>query len=120
MKRTIHHPTWKEMLQAVLWVVLAFTFIFLGAAFQECRAQNVVRNGKMFIQQSNSNKIEKDSATLTGYFYVDAKGVRYPIYMSSKGKCFIWRTSSKTGKPYKQYLPEITKQISTCGNQGKL
>jgi len=115
MKRTIHHPTWKEMLQAILWVVLAFAFIFLGAAFQECRAQNVVRNGKVFIQQSNSNKIEKDSATLTGYFYVDAKGVRYPIYMSSKGKCFIWRTSSKTNKPYKQYLPEITKQISICG-----
>ena len=110
--RTIHHPTWKEMLQAVLWVVLAFAFIFLGAAFQECRAQNVVRKGHSFYQQSNSNKIAKDSVTFTGYHYFDAKGVRYPIYMSSKGKCFILRTSSKTGKQYRQYLPEITKQLA--------
>jgi hypothetical protein len=115
MRRTIHHPTWKEMLQAVLWVVLAFTFIFIGAVIQECRAQNVVRKGNTFYQQQSTNKIAKDSAVFTGYHYFDAKGIRYPIYMSSKGKCFIWRTSSKTNKPYKQYLPEITKQISICG-----
>lgn len=110
--RTIHHPTWKEMLQAVLWVLVAFAFIFLGAAFQECRAQNVVRKGHSFYQQSNSNKIAKDSVTFTGYHYFDSKGVRYPIYMSSKGKCFIIRTSSKTGKQYKQYLPEVTKELT--------
>lgn len=111
--RSIHRPTWKEILQATLWVVFAFTLIFLCAALQECRAQSVTRQGKLFIQQSSSNKIEKDSATLTGYFYIDAKGVKYPIYISSKGKCFIIRTSSKTGKTYKQYLPEITKQLNS-------
>lgn len=112
MRRTIHHPTWKEILQALLWVLVAFAFIFLSAVFQECRAQTVVRKGNTFYQQSNSSKIEKDSAVFSGYHYFDTKGIRYPIYISSKGKCFIWRTSSKTGRQYKQYLPEVTKHIN--------
>lgn len=113
MKRSIHRPTWKEISQATLWAVFAFALIFLCTALQECRAQNIVRKGNTFVQQSNSNKIEKDSATLTGYYYQTADGTKYPIYMSSKGKCFILRTSSKTGKQYRQYLPEITKQLNS-------
>lgn len=93
-------------------IITGLIACFLLAHWYEASAQSVVRNGNTFYQQSNSNTIEKDSATLTGYFYVDTKGVKYPIYMSSKGKCFIFRTSAKTGKQYKQYLPEITKQLS--------
>lgn len=113
MKRSIHRPTWKEILQATLWAVFAFTLIFLSAALQECRAQNVVRKGHSFYQQQSTNKIAKDSVVFSGYYYFDAKGIRYPIYMSSKGKCFILRTSSKTGKQYRQYLPEITRQLNS-------
>lgn len=110
--RRIHIPTKKELIQGILWVAFVL-FLLFGAAFLcSITAQNVTRKGKCFYQQSNSNKIEKDSATLTGYYYQTTDGTKYPIYMSSKGKCFIWRTSSKTGKPYKQYLPEITKQLS--------
>lgn len=112
MKRSIHTPTWKEIGQAIAYVVFAFILIFLGVCIQECRAQNVVRKGDTFYQQQSTNKIAKDSVVFTGYHYFDAKGIRYPIYMSSKGKCFIIRTSSKTGKQYKQYLPEITKQLA--------
>lgn len=39
------------------------------------------------------------------------KGVVYPIYLSKGGKAFIWRTS-KTGKEYKMYKPEIGKRIN--------
>ena len=112
MKRSIHHPTAKEWVQGIAYTLFAFLLIFLGAALQECRAQNVVRKGHSFYQQQSTNKIAKDSVVFTGYHYFDAKGIRYPIYMSSKGKCFIIRTSSKTGKQYKQYLPEITKQLT--------
>ena len=111
MKKLIT-PTWKELLQGIAYAVFALMLVFLGAIIQECRAQNVVRKGHSFYQQSNSNKIAKDSVTFTGYHYFDAKGIRYPIYMSSKGKCFIIRTSSKTGKQYKQYLPEVTKELA--------
>ena len=113
MKRSIHTPTRREIVQAIVYVAFAFLLIFLGACIQECRAQNVVRKGHSFYQQQSTNKIAKDSAVFSGYHYFDTKGVRYPIYISSKGKCFIWRTSSKTGKPYKQYLPEITKQLNS-------
>ena len=112
MKRSIHHPTVKEMMQAIMWVILTFAFIFLGAALQECRAQSVTRQGNVFIQDSTSNKIKKSTVTLTKYFYMAANGIKYPIYMSSTGKCFILRTSSKTGKQYRQYLPEVTKQLN--------
>jgi len=36
----------------------------------------------------------------------------YPIYLSSTGKAFIKKVSKKTGKEYKQYIPEIGKQIN--------
>ena len=93
-------------------VIVGLLFSFLLAHWCETSAQNVVRKGNTFYQQSNSNKIEKDSAVFSGYHYFDTKGIRYPIYISSKGKCFIWRTSSKTGKLYKQYLPEVTKYLN--------
>lgn len=71
-------------------------------------AQSVVRNGNTFTQQSKP----KTEAKVTQYTYIDRDGVKYPIYLSSKGKAFIIKTSKKTGKQYRQYLPEITRQIA--------
>ena len=48
----------------------------------------------------------------TPYTYVAADGTKYPIYISGNGKYFIIRKSKKTGKEYRQYLPEIQKQLS--------
>jgi hypothetical protein len=42
-------------------------------------------------------------AQSTGKTFTDAKGVKYPIMQSIRGKLYIVRTS-KTGKTYKQYL----------------
>lgn len=42
-------------------------------------------------------------AQSTGKTFTDAKGIKYPIMQSIKGKYFIVRTS-KQGKAYKQYL----------------
>lgn len=92
----------------IVMFVCLLAFLWVATA----SAQSVVRKGNTFYQQSSSNKIAKDSVTFTGYHYFDTNGIRYPIYMSSKGKCFILRTSKKTGKQYKQYLPEITKQLA--------
>lgn len=71
------------------------------------KAQNVIRKGTVFEQTSN-----KTEATKTQYTYKDKDGNIYPIYLSSKGKAFIIKKSKKTGKEYRQYLPEITKQLS--------
>ena len=111
MKRSIHRPTWKEILQATLWAVFAFTLIFLCAALQECRAQNVVRKGNTFVQQPSEKKIKKDSAViLTQYTYV-INDVKYPVYMSSKGSYFIIRTKKDGSGTYRKYVTKEIKQL---------
>lgn len=54
----------------------------------------------------------------TGFEWTDSKGNKYPIYISAFGSCYIFKTSSKTGKEYKQYLsPDISKDI--CAKLGR-
>ena len=74
-------------------------------------AQKVERRGNTFVQiPSDSSITKKSEATLTKYTYQTKDGTKYPIYMSKNGKCFIMRIS-KNGKRYRQYLPQITKQL---------
>lgn len=72
--------------------------------------QDIVRNGNVFMQVSK--KKQKEALKLTPYTYVASDGTKYPIYISGNGKYFIIRKSAKTGKEYRQYLPEVTKQLS--------
>lgn len=74
-------------------------------------AQSVKREGNTFTQVSNNSKTA-GKETATQYKYVDSKSQTYIVMLSSTGKAFIWKTSKKTGKAYKQYLPEIGKQIN--------
>ena len=98
-----------------LWDILAILAMALLVAFcvafgcEVARGQNVVRKGDTFVQVSS--KKHKGDSILTKHTYVDADGKKYPIYLSSKGKAFIYR-KSRTGKTYKMYLPQITKQIA--------
>ena len=73
-------------------------------------AQSVQRQGNTFTQVSNKKSAGKE--TKTQYTYKDSKGVEYPVYLSSTGKAFIKKVSKKTGKEYKQYVPEVGKQIN--------
>lgn len=71
-------------------------------------AQNYTREGNTFI----STKSVKAEPVKTKFTWKDSKGNEYPVYISSKGSCFVIRVSSKTGKEYKNYLgPEISEQI---------
>lgn len=86
----------------------------LGMLFSiknEIRAQNVVRQGKVFVQSSTSG-----DSTKTDYEYQDREGVKYTIYLSSKGKAYVWMKSKKTGKLYKRYLPKITEILKETDN----
>ena len=73
-------------------------------------AQSVTRQGNTFTQVSNKKSAGKE--TKTEYVFKDSKGIEYPVYLSSTGKVFIKKVSKKTGKEYKQYVPEIGKQIN--------
>jgi len=74
-------------------------------------SQEYKLNGKEFstVKQEKT----KSSETKTGYTWKDSKGNVYDIYISSRGACYIYRTSQKTGKPYKYYLPkEVSAEIA--------
>ena len=88
---------------------ILYVFIMLGMSLG-IQAQSVTRQGNTFTQVSNKKSANKE--TKTQYTYKDSKGVEYPVYLSSTGKAFIKKISKKTGKEYKQYVPEIGKQIN--------
>lgn len=64
---------------------------------------DIVRNGDNF-------KVEKTTSvnqdTKTKYTWEDKQGNKYPIFITKKGACYVLRTSKKTGKEYKYYLPK--------------
>ena len=93
--------------------ILAIIVLILGffVLSQHTQAQNVVKNGKTFVQQSSTGDSMK-----TDYQYQDKDGVKYTIYLSSKGKVYIWMKSKKTGKLYKRYLPKITEMLKDIDN----
>ena len=65
-------------------------------------------------REGNTFKVEqttKESDTKTQYTWVDKDGNVYPVFITKKGACYIFRTSKKTGKEYKQYLPKNIQEI---------
>lgn len=68
------------------------------------QSQNVIQKGNEFVQVPKKDKTA--SYSLTPYTYTTLDGAKYPIYISDKGKYFIFRTS-KNGRKYRQYLKDI-------------
>ena len=92
-------------------IILSMLVLILSMFFalsSEVKAQNVRLEGKTFIQQSSVG-----DSIVTGYYYQDSQGMKYPVFLSSKGKAYCWLKSKKTGKMYKRYLPKITEQLKT-------
>lgn len=90
-------------------ILAAIMLLSLNVGVQ---AQSVERKGNNFTQVANKGGKSSEKEIKTKYTYTDSKGNVYPIYLSSTGKAFIKKVSKKTGKEYKQYLPEIGKQIN--------
>ena len=86
--------------------------VLMGCVVCECQAQSKKPIRKTTKDSTIVDKSTIKDAKMTKYYYLTADGTKYPIYMSSDGKCFIIRTSSKHGKKYRQYLPEITKKLA--------
>lgn len=91
-------------------MVLAVLITSFIMSPSEAQAQ-IIRQGNVFVQDSVSHKREDRQGTKTPYTYQDKKGNTYPIYLSVGGKAYIIKVSKTTGKEYKQYLPEVTKQL---------
>lgn len=90
--------------------------MMLCACCMASTAQTVSRQGNTFTSSSKASSQAKPERTK--YTWKDSKGTEYPIYISKSGSCFVYRTSSKTAKEYKQYLgKEISAQI--CKEMGR-
>ena len=82
------------MKKIILCLLLALFCITISA--------EVKREGNTFRVEQTT----KESDTKTQYTWVDKDGNVYPVFITKKGACYIFRTSKKTGKEYKQYLPK--------------
>lgn len=91
------------------------------------KAQNVKREGKTFIAESNRGA-SSSKDLLTSYTWKDTKGNEYPIVLhqytkgekAGKWTVYVVKTSAKTGKEYKYYIPngeqiaeDIRKEMDT-------
>lgn len=87
-------------------IALRIIFILLIIlTFATSNAQTKVKTDRdgNFIAVRDTATRSSDNATPTGKTYTDTKGIKYPVYISAKGKYFI-RRISKTGNQYNQYL----------------
>ena len=82
------------MKKIILCILLALFSINIHA--------EVKREGNTFKVEQTS----KASDTQTKYTWEDKEGNKYPIFITKKGACYVLRTSKKTVKEYKYYLPK--------------
>ena len=88
-----------------------FTLLLLVLAMGlAANAQNYTRSGNTFI--SSKGERVKAEPVKTKFTWKDSKGNEYPVYISSKGSCFVIKGKDKNGKNKRTYLgPEISQQI---------
>lgn len=104
-KKIIKFFTSDWFLIILFWVSMFLVFLYYTPT---THAQSIVLRGNTFICVDS---VESKHPTMTKYFYLDKKGNKFPIYMTANGKCFIIKTSKRTGKPYRKNMPEITKAL---------
>ena len=91
--------------------------VVLGAQADDKKGVEYTQNGTEVVQTPEPNN-GGAKETKTGCTWIDSKGVRYDIYMSAKGRCYVYKTSKKTGNTYKYYLPkEMDAQVAAQMNK---
>ena len=95
-------------------IIITFAILIASAGLMKAQDHNFTQEGKTFIQgaRKGSSRASKDQPT--AYTWKDSKGNEYPIYLHTyeKGEkagrttCYVFKTSAKTGKEYKYYIPE--------------
>lgn len=78
-------------------------------SFSIASSKAVLRDGNTFVSQKSSTK-KTQEVQKTEFFWEDKEGNKYSIYRTESGACYIIKTSKKTGKEYRQYLPKEVKE----------
>ena len=93
-------------------ITIAIVIASMSLANAQDRTPNFTQEGRTFVQQK-AGRTSK-TAEPTGYTWKDSKGNEYPLFLHTytKGEkagrttCYVVKTSAKTGKEYKYYLPD--------------
>ena len=86
-----------------------------NAQTQGDKSKSYDRKGDTFVQtKAKRGSASSSNDQVTAYKWQDSKGIEYPIVLHTYARgekagrttCYVVRTSAKTGKEYKYYLPD--------------
>ena len=96
-------------------VIITFAILIatMVAGNAQDRTPRYTKDGKTFVQQKGG-RASSSADQATPYKWEDSKGNVYPIFLHTytKGEkagrttCYVVKTSAKTGKEYKYYIPD--------------
>lgn len=93
--------------------VMAALFVAITISANQADTTQFVRNGNNF---TKTYKVQSNKDTETEYTFTIGETI-YPIWITPNGRCYVIRTSKKSGKQYRQYVcKEVALQI--CAELG--
>lgn len=95
-------------------VIITFAILIASMSLASAQDHNFTKDGKTFTQGARKGASRASSDVATAYTWKDSKGNTYPIFLhtytkgekAGKTTCYVIKTSAKTGKEYKYYIPE--------------
>ena len=114
------------MKRIIITLAVIVSASVLASAQDKTHSKNYTLEGRNFTQQKGARSASS-SDTPTIFTWTDSKGNTYPIYLhtytrgekAGRTTCYVIKTSAKTGKEYKYYLPqgeEIAREIMASGS----
>lgn len=92
---------------------IIYLIMFMLTIIVNCNAQTFNVNGDNYTNVSNRGR-QSAKGTETKYTWSDRSGNSYKIFILENGRCYVNKTSAKTGKEYKYYLSEdISKDVAS-------
>ena len=102
----------KKFISTIVIVFVTIVSVSAQERSKEVRFQ-VKEDGRTFVQQKGVRS-SSSSDRATDYKWEDTKGNVYPIFLhtytrgekAGRTTCYVVKTSAKTGKEYKYYIPD--------------
>lgn len=102
----------KKFISTIVVILSTITIMSAQERHGEVRFK-VSEDGTTFVQQKGARS-SSSSDRATPYKWEDTKGNTYPIFLhtytrgekAGRTTCYVVKTSAKTGKEYKYYLPD--------------
>ena len=101
------------MKKVIITIAVLIASAALGNAQDKNTNKGYTRQGDTFVQQKAVRASRQSDDQTTAYTWKDSKGNTYPIVLhtytrgekAGKTTCYVVKTSAKTGKEYKYYIP---------------